>query len=79
MSTYIYAPEIVSRLNQPGVFLNSKVMTMDIKELENCLDLWCRCSYVYHLFLMSTIYAVNYHHNPSIITSESTVSTLDFY
>ena len=27
---HLYAPEIVSRLNQPGVCLNSQVMTMDI-------------------------------------------------
>ena len=29
-SEHLYAPEIVSRLNQPGVCLNSQVMTMDI-------------------------------------------------
>ena len=30
LSEHLYAPEIVSRLNQPGVCLNSQVMTMDI-------------------------------------------------
>ena len=30
LSEHLYAPEIVSRLNQPGVYLNSQVMTMDI-------------------------------------------------
>ena len=30
LSEHLYAPEIASRLNQPGVCLNSQVMTMDI-------------------------------------------------
>ena len=30
LSEHLCAPEIVSRLNQPGVCLNSQVMTMDI-------------------------------------------------
>ena len=30
LSENLYAPEIVSQLNQPGVCLNSQVMTMDI-------------------------------------------------
>ena len=30
LSEHLYAPEIVSRLNQPGACLNSQVMTMDI-------------------------------------------------
>ena len=47
------------------------------KQLKNYLDLRCRCSYTYHLFLM-LLYALNCQHNPSIFTSESTVDTLDF-
>ena len=30
LSERLYAPEIISRLKQPGVCLNSQVMTMDI-------------------------------------------------
>ena len=30
LSEHLYAPEIVSRLIQPGVCINSQVMTMDI-------------------------------------------------
>ena len=30
LSEHLYDPEIVSRLNQPGVWLNSQVMTIDI-------------------------------------------------
>ena len=26
-----------------------------VKPLKNCLDLWCRCSNAYHLFLMSSM------------------------
>ena len=48
-----------------------------VKPHKNCLDLGCMWSYAYHSFLMSTS-ALNYHHNPSIVTSESALATFDF-
>ena len=76
---HLYAREIVSLLNQPRVCLNSQVITMDICS-EAALKLprsLVQCSYAYHLFLMSILDALNSHHNPSIVTSESTVAILD--
>ena len=59
LSEHLYAPEIVSRLNQPGVASIRRwwPWILAAKQLKNCLDLWCSCSYAYHLFLMSTICA----------------------
>ena len=65
LSEHLYAPEIVSRAtgglpegrNNRGFTSIRRwwPCTLAVKLLKNCLDLGCRGSYAYHLFLMSTM------------------------